>query len=213
MAKQARQRRSNADRSAETREKLLHAAERCLIDLGYAQTSNLKVCLRAGVSNGALLHHFRTRENLVASTLERVYEQLTRQVSDGIVGIEPGSDRLDRAVDLLWSIFDSDRFKVILEIWLAAANDKRLRRRVFPLMRELANSVQPRFEPLLQDVARDPAYLSDVLNLFFYALEGMGLNRSTFGPEDIPPGVRRLLKEMLRCAIDRRAQPQASGNV
>jgi AcrR family transcriptional regulator len=212
MARQARQRRSNADRSAETREKLLNAAERCLIELGYAQSSNLKVCLRAGVSNGALLHHFRTRENLVASTLERVYEQLTRQVRDGLEGTEPGSDRLDRAVDLLWSIFDSDRFKVILEIWLAAANDKRLRRRVFPVMRELADSVQPRFEPLLQDVAGDTAHLTDVMNLFFYALEGMGLNRSTFGPEDIPSSVRQLMKEMLRCAVDRSARPRASSD-
>src|SRR3954464_2789270 len=63
------QRRSQAERSATTREALLDATVACLIEDGYAHTTTSRVAERAGVSRGAHLHHFQTRTSLVAAAI------------------------------------------------------------------------------------------------------------------------------------------------
>src|ERR1700682_1902920 len=54
-------RRSQAERSATTRDALLDATIACLVEDGYANTTTSRVAERAGVSRGAHLHHFQTR--------------------------------------------------------------------------------------------------------------------------------------------------------
>ena len=61
------ERRSNAERSAETRERILEATLACLSEKGYAATSTNDVVRQAGVSRGALNHHFSSKSDLVAA--------------------------------------------------------------------------------------------------------------------------------------------------
>lgn len=209
MPKPANKRRTNPERSAETRGRLLDAAEQCLIELGYANTTNLEVCRRAGLSNGALLHHFHTRENLLASTLERLYERLKRGVIREVERLRPGSDRLDHLIDRLWSVFDSDEFKVVLELWLAAANDEALRTRVFPVMTDFSQSIGPTAASLLPHRKIDDSRFSSIVGLMMYVVQGMGLSRATFGSKEVcdPPQVRTLMKELARIALEGNSQP------
>ena len=65
-------RRSQAERSAATREALLDATIDCLIEEGYASTTTSRVAERAGLSRGAHLHHFQTRNALVAAAVEQL---------------------------------------------------------------------------------------------------------------------------------------------
>ena len=68
-------RRSQAERSAATREALLDATIACLVEDGYANTTTSRVAERAGVSRGAHLHHFQTRQALLAAAMERLAER------------------------------------------------------------------------------------------------------------------------------------------
>ena len=54
-------RRSQAERSAATREALLDATIDCLVEEGYASITTSRVSERAGLSRGAHLHHFHER--------------------------------------------------------------------------------------------------------------------------------------------------------
>ncbi|HWD67102.1 MAG TPA: TetR/AcrR family transcriptional regulator [Caulobacteraceae bacterium] len=58
-------RRTQSERSASTRGRLIDAAIECLCDLGYAGATTGAIVERAGLSRGALLHHFRTRDALM----------------------------------------------------------------------------------------------------------------------------------------------------
>jgi len=55
-------RRSNAQRSAETRRRLIKAAITCLHVNGYAATTTVAIADKAKVSRGAMLHQFPTKE-------------------------------------------------------------------------------------------------------------------------------------------------------
>ncbi len=59
-----RTRRTQQERSGATTAELLAAARELFASEGYAGTSLDAVCLRAGVSKGALYHHFRNKEAL-----------------------------------------------------------------------------------------------------------------------------------------------------
>jgi AcrR family transcriptional regulator len=75
MTQQPRIRRSQEERTAETREALIDATIATIHELGYAAASTTLIAERAGVSRGAILHHFGTRAALMAEVVEEVYRR------------------------------------------------------------------------------------------------------------------------------------------
>ncbi len=72
-----------------TRSALLGAARELFGDQGYAATSTEEIVQRAGVTKGALYHHFPDKESL----FKAVFEQVQREVSDQAVAefLQPDS--------------------------------------------------------------------------------------------------------------------------
>lgn len=72
------------EKSLRTRALLLDAAIDSLAEVGYASASIADITARAGVTRGAQLHHFHTRQELFAQTIEhltqRQQEALQRRV-------------------------------------------------------------------------------------------------------------------------------------
>src|SRR5689334_23951571 len=102
-ANSAAPRRSQAERSATTREALLDATIACLVEDGYANTTTSRVAERAGVSRGAHLHHFQTRHALVAAAMELLAERRGAQLLAAAQRLPGGRERLVQGLDLLWS--------------------------------------------------------------------------------------------------------------
>ena len=67
-----------ADHAADTRRALVTSARRLFGQRGYTATSLDDICDRAGVTKGALYHHFRNKEDLFVEALEQVEEDLVR---------------------------------------------------------------------------------------------------------------------------------------
>jgi AcrR family transcriptional regulator len=60
----------NAQRTAETRLRLVEAAVKCLNQYGYAATTTIRVPEMAGVTRGGMLHHFPSKADLIIATAE-----------------------------------------------------------------------------------------------------------------------------------------------
>ena len=56
------------------RQRLLEATVECLVEHGWSGTSTTLVSQRAGVSRGAQLHHFPTKNDLVLAAVEHLSE-------------------------------------------------------------------------------------------------------------------------------------------
>src|SRR3954454_1040137 len=100
-------RRSQAERSAATREALLDAAIECLIDEGYASTTTSAVALRAGLSRGAHLHHFQTRTALGGAAVEQLARPWMGELREAAAQLPDGPDRTLAGLDLLWAYYAS----------------------------------------------------------------------------------------------------------
>lgn len=81
-------RRTQAERSAETREALIAAARSLFAVNGYADVSLEAIVRTAGVTRGALYHHFADKTELFAAVFERVEGEVAARMGDAIAAAQ-----------------------------------------------------------------------------------------------------------------------------
>jgi AcrR family transcriptional regulator len=118
-----RPRRTHAERSASTRQALLDATIVGLVADGYGGTTTNTISRRAGVSVGALQHHFASKAQLMAAAVAQLCEQRRAELADAMTDVDPGVDRLDVATDLMWEMYRGPAFAAYAELWVAARTD------------------------------------------------------------------------------------------
>src|ERR1700689_3971017 len=82
--------RRTTDQAAETRALLVRAGRELFGSIGFSATKASDIARRAGVTRGALLHHFGDKEGLFAAVLEEVEaESATHVLEVAITGSDP----------------------------------------------------------------------------------------------------------------------------
>ncbi len=120
-------------RSRTMRARLLEATVECLVEHGFAGTSTTLVSERAGVSRGAQLHHFPTKNALVVAAVEHVSDVRRRELAAAAAALPRGRPRTRTVLTLLAEHFTSPAFVAALELWVAARTDPALLVAVTPL--------------------------------------------------------------------------------
>jgi len=119
------ERQSQADRTARMRQKLLDATLQCLAEKGYAATSTSEVVKRAGVSRGALAHHFSSKAELVAEAAAFLISNRIRTTNEMIAGsLSDGG--LEQRLRVIWDAYER-WFAANIEFMVAARTDAVLR--------------------------------------------------------------------------------------
>jgi AcrR family transcriptional regulator len=85
-------RRTQEERSEATRAKLIAAARRLFAERGYAGVGTEEIVRAAGVTRGALYHHFAGKPQLLEAVYEQVEGELTQKIATGALS---GSDPLE----------------------------------------------------------------------------------------------------------------------
>lgn len=127
MTTRSHVRRTQAQRSASTREALLDATIESLVEDGYVATTTSRVTERAGVSRGAHLHHFQTRNALVAAAVERLSRRRHEELLAIAGDLPPGREGVAEGLDLLWAGYATPLFQGALSLWAHARTDPELR--------------------------------------------------------------------------------------
>ena len=165
-------------RSVATRNALLDAALETLAERGYAATTTIETARRAGVSRGAQLHHFPTRADLLTAAVGHLLEQRMAQFRARLAAVDPDTDRLDAALDLLWSMFEGPTFAVWVELWLAARTDPELASSVIAMDEKFTADSRALFVELFPEEAGAQSALYDIGRDFAFALmTGVALQR------------------------------------
>lgn len=81
-------RRTQAERSEATREALLAAARELFTERGYDQVGTEEIVRAAGVTRGALYHHFGDKASLLEAVYGRVEAESTERVARVVLGSE-----------------------------------------------------------------------------------------------------------------------------
>src|SRR5581483_8242321 len=166
-------RRTQAERTAATRGALLEATVQCLVTQGFGGTTTTEVAHRAGVSPGALLHHFPAKADLLCAAVGHLFELRQAEFRKAMANLGPGADRRSAGLDLLWSMFSGPTFTAWLELWMAARSDPALAEAVF---REL----------FADEITAAPELGRSGLGLLYSLMSGLALARLIPGYEPAP---------------------------
>lgn len=157
-------RRQQRDR---TRQHLLETTVACLVEHGYAGTTTQRIQRLADVSRGALLHHFRSKADLLAAAIGYIAE---RQLAD-IRAAAPSTRRA--RLDAVRAAMSGPVFQAGLELCMAARTDEALRAALLPSQREIGMAVRELLAPDLAD--HDPDAARTIHESLLILLRGLAL--------------------------------------
>tara|TARA_R110000787_G_scaffold25236_4_gene70962 strand:- start:3254 stop:3943 length:690 start_codon:yes stop_codon:yes gene_type:complete len=122
-----RKRRTQAERSDETQQRVIEAAAKVLRKKGYAGLRTDEVSRVAKVSRGAQQYHFPTKDALVLATaaylLRSAFERGQSRAATRIASDEPVEALIQDSIDF----FLGPDFSVILDLVLASTKERGLR--------------------------------------------------------------------------------------
>jgi AcrR family transcriptional regulator len=195
-------RRSHAERSAGTRAQLLSAAAELVRGGGVQAASMFEVAKAAGVTPGALQHHFGSKAELMMQVIEHI---LRSDDGSGVawpVATLPLPRRCRAFVDGLWSgVYAPRRFLTAWAIYFGSHGDRELMARIGARRRQVSADLRLRFLAVFPELAARPAAAADLADLVLASLRGLALTRLFDDSADPGPGVRRELARLIedRC--------------
>ncbi len=133
-------RRTQAERRAATRTALLQASIACLVEEGYANTTIRRVAERAGVTQGALQHHFTGKAELLGEAVRHLRTQIAQEtLAQGPPDAPALHGRLEQLLDRVWAMRTGPLFQAQADLLIAARTDPVLRATLADVQHELAS--------------------------------------------------------------------------
>jgi AcrR family transcriptional regulator len=100
-------RNAKTTRAEVTRRNLVASARQLFGEKGYAATSVDEVVRHAGVTKGAMYHHFRDKDDLFRAVVEEVKAEVTTAAADSYFAAADGADPGDTMLLTCLSVIDA----------------------------------------------------------------------------------------------------------
>lgn len=195
-------RRTQAERSATTRARILKAAVTCLYKQGYGATTTVSVAASAKVSRGAMLHHFPSKADLMLATLAHVLELNQANFAKAAAKIPDRWERYAALPDLRLAAAQQPAGVAFMEIMVGARSDEAVRSRFGEFQQQLQGRASYRLAEWAEAsgvkvTPRDQA-VSHAISL---AVFGLAIERLTVPDADVEE-VLAVLRELKRGAME-----------
>ena len=195
-------RRTQAERSATTRARILKAAVTCLAKQGYGATTTVSVAAAAKVSRGAMLHHFPSKADLMLATLTHVLELNQANFIKAAAKIEDPWERYAALPDIRLTTAKQPAGVAFIEIMVGARSDETVKTRFPEFQRALSGRTSVRMAEWAQAAgvkvtSRDQA-VSHAISL---AIFGLAIEQQT-NPGANTEEVLGVLRDLKRKAME-----------
>lgn len=212
-----RSRRTQAERTAATRQAVLDATLQALVEVGFKGTTTTEVARRAGVSAGALQGHFPTKSELLTAAIRYSLDRRIEEFGVLMAGLDPPADKLDVAIDLLWSMFSGSTFTAAHELWVAARTDSDLASAVIDTDREFAAACERVYAQLFPagDAPETSLNPKTGLHMVFALMNGLAVSRLIDGYEALATGevldaFKAMVRPLLTTGPTEHSQPEGA---
>jgi AcrR family transcriptional regulator len=144
----SRPRRTQEQRSADTRRALIDAAIECIQTYGYAGTNTTMIAARAGVSRGAMTHQFPTKIDLMKAVVGHGYSADISGYAESIAKLSQ-KDAFFQIARLGWDAYRQSASIAVTEIMMATRSDRKLARELQVLQGQIERDARERLIGLL----------------------------------------------------------------
>lgn len=156
------------------RQRLLEATVELLVERGWSGTTTTLVSERAGVSRGAQLHHFPTKNDLVVAAVEHLSELRRDAFEKAAAELPEGEHRTRAVLEVVADHYTSAVFTAALELWVAARTDAQLHAAVGPLEQRIGREVH-RLTVQLLGVDESRPGMRELVQATLDLIRGLGL--------------------------------------
>lgn len=194
---------SQSERRQSTRAALIAAARASFVEQGFDATSTDAVLARAGVSKGALYHHFTSKVDLLAAVFEAVSRELVAQAQAAMTAEMPAPLGLGLTLKAwLRAVMEVEPRRIILETGPAVLGFARAREieegiALVPMRRGITRAVE---QGLV--TCADPDLAARLLNATVYELALAAIQRGLGEGElaSLDPYIDRVMAALLHPA-------------
>lgn len=180
--------RTQADRTAATRRTLIDATVNSLIKRGFARTTTTTIAQDAGVSLGALSHHFPSKSDLLIATVADLLQRRQEEFRKSAAAVADQPDRVEKVIDLLWAAFSGPTFVAWVELWVGGRRDPKLAPAVLDMQEQFNSSSRALFRELFPPQQSAEAGLTEASMWFaFSVMEGTALKAIAGDPVNTTP--------------------------
>lgn len=165
-----------AYKSSSTRQQILDAAVRCIVKLGYANTTTMMIATEAGLSRGATLHHFPSKIDIIKATVDYLYEKRRRAVLNSAKQLPTDTDRVKLAVKAYWQQVNHPLFVAFFELSVAARHDDELRKILRPAQQKFDKEWYTTVQEAFPEWQHDPKAFSLAMSLSQKLMEGIAIS-------------------------------------
>ena len=180
-----------AAKAAQTRSRLIEATIRCLVKYGYANTTTPRVAQEAGLSRGAMMHHFENGAALIKATIIELHERRLRAFRRAA---EKPEHDVDNLTETYWAQVQKPGFIAFHELAVAARTDEELSGILVPLQEEFRARFNDQAQALFPEWRSSPEKFDLAMNLSQTILEGMSIAVQTgaMSSEKVPAMLQHL---------------------
>ena len=172
-------------KSVQTRVTILEAAIDCLQKHGYGRTTTQLIAEMAGISRGAMLHHYATKQDLIASVIDYTVYKRMEQFLEGIRALKD-SARIDEmaGIAISWRSMMGREFAAYLELAIAARTDPDLAAIFLPKAYRYDQNELAEIIRAFPEWADDPEGYALAMDYVNATLEGLVINRDIWAQAD-----------------------------
>lgn len=185
----------------QTRERLLDAAMQCLVTYGHAGTTTQRIQDQAGVSRGAVLHHFASKSELLVAATHHTADIRLARIQHLMAELDDGPESLTHMVTAIRESMADPAFQAAIELWTASRTDTRLRDALLPAERGLGGALRTVFDQ--HAGISDPEFAQTAFESLMALIRGLELVRIIRSDTSIAD---RVISEWLAQVMERRDQ-------
>lgn len=186
-----------AQKSASTRKVIVEAALQCLIKYGYAQTTTPRIAEEAGLSRGAMMHHFSNRHTVIQAAIEHLHTKRLRAFRRAVSTLPENKPHLHDALEAYWRHVTHPLFVAFHELAVASRTDKELEKILRPAQEAFYREWYKLAVDLFPEWQSDKKSFDLALNFVQATLEGMATNRLSAQAD--PKAERELFNYLEKC--------------
>jgi AcrR family transcriptional regulator len=162
--------------------RILDAAMRLFAEVGYHAATNAMIADAAGMTRGAMLYHFPTRDELVAAAIEHIQAARLALFDAAAANPPPGGDATSHAIAAYWALLSEPPFIAFAELEAAARTDPMVRAQLAPAQTAFDHAQVGATFAALAQAGRGPRFQAS-RDLARFLLEGLAHGALTYDRE------------------------------
>lgn len=193
---------TRAQQRAATRTAILDATGRLLVEDGYTGLTTRRVAELAGIAQSTVMHHFETREALLADTVTQLALGLADEALEEIdLGAMRTPEHREAVLDQAWAKFTSPPALAAAQLWVAAWSEPELAAKLRELEQRLGSIIGSTAAVLFPGQADDPEF-PVLLELAVALIRGLVLAIPVSGRDRVDARWESMKPVLLRAAAD-----------